>query len=380
MSRRPRVCLVTAAPLTIRAFLRDHLQRLAQSYEVCAVSSFTPDDDPAAWLPGITPIPLAIARNIDPIADVIAFSRLYRLFRRQRFDVVHSVTPKAGLLATSAARLAGIPIRIHCFTGQVWATRTGAARLILKSADRVTAMNATHVLADSHSQRDFLLTEGVGRRIDVLADGSISGVDVARFRPDAAARSRVRAALGIPDNARVILFLGRLQRDKGVLDLAHAFVAVANNEPNAWLLLVGPNEGDMHDEIGAIVKGFRDRVRSVGYTAEPESYMAASDIFALPSYREGFGSVIIEAAACGIPAVASRIYGLTDAVVDGSSGLLHTPGQPTEIAAQLNRLIVDDDLRQRLGAAALARARSTFRTSLIVDALSDYYERMLSKR
>jgi glycosyltransferase involved in cell wall biosynthesis len=358
--------------------MREHIARLSRTYDVSVACSIGTGEDLAAWLPGVQVFPVAISRQIDPIADARSLLALMHLFRRESFDVVHSITPKAGLLAMMAARLNGVPHRIHCFTGQVWATRSGMSRRILKFADRVTAANANHVICDSHSQREFLLGEQVTARVDVLANGSISGVDVERFKPDADRRSEVRGRLGIPSDACTLLFVGRLNVDKGIRDLAQAFIRLARGHTNVWLLIVGPDEAGMATEVEAILEPARDRTRRIDYTSTPEHYMAAADVFCLPSYREGFGSVVIEAAACGIPSVASRIYGLTDAVLDGRTGLLHAPGDIGDLTSCLERLLSDPALRRRFGTAALQRAREKFAHPIVVEALAAYYQRILA--
>ena len=190
---RARLCFVTAVPMTVTAFLNAHIERLADDFEVFVVSDFSGDENGVS--PRATRIQVSIPREISVGRDVAGLLALIRTFRRHRFDIVHSITPKAGLLSVSAGFLARVPVRIHWFTGQVWATRRGPARTALKCADRLLAGLATHLLADSRSQRDFLVSEGIcpARRIGVLGDGSICGVDGRRFRPDAEARRALRA-------------------------------------------------------------------------------------------------------------------------------------------------------------------------------------------
>lgn len=377
-----KICLVTAAPLTLRAFMRNHLLSLKARYDVSAVADFTPDDLSDEWLPGVQLVPIPIARQISPRADLQALIALYRLFRARRFDVVHSVTPKAGLLAMTAARLAGVPHRIHCFTGQVWATRQGLGRSLLKSADKLIAANASHVLTDSHSQIAFLESEGVLRKgqANVLGHGSISGVDLDRFNPDEGARKRIRDELGVPQQGCLLLFLGRLNRDKGVLDLAQAFARLANDHNGVWLAMVGPDEAGIGAQLETLCGDAWARVRRVDYTPTPEQYMAAADVFVLPSYREGFGSVVIEAAACGIPTVASHIYGLTDAVEEGVTGLLQPAGDIAALHDNLARLCGDGELRTRMGAMARARAARDFSMASVSAALLSYYEKILDSK
>jgi len=369
-----KVCFVTTSPLIVNFFLVPHLVHLAARYQV-SLAVTQPGEAPLRPLPGVQVIPLQIARRIDPLRDAGALLELRRLFRRSAFDLVHSFAPKAGLLATAAGRLAGTAARLHTFTGQVWASRTGSMRRLLRAADGCTARFATHVLADSASQRDFLEREGVVRagRCEVLGSGSVSGVDLARFRPDAQARSAVRRELGIGEDEPVVLYLGRITRDKGVLDLARAASS------KALLLLVGPDEGGLREEVLRLRGPHASRVRFVGYTDAPERYLAAADLLCLPSYREGFGSVVIEAAAAGIPAVASRIYGVVDAVADGRTGLLFTPGDAADLGHKLDTLLVDRARRRGMGAAARARAAAEFSQERLLRALEERYRAILGE-
>lgn len=378
----PRVCIVVAAPLTLKAFMLGHLEALARIADVTAVADFTREDASFRWPESISRVAIAIARPIAPWADVLALLALSRLFRQRRFDLVHSITPKAGLLAMLAARLAGVPLRLHSFTGQVWVTRTGFMRSLLKGADRLIARLATQVLADSTSQREFLIAQGIvsASKSAVLAHGSICGVDTARFRPDASARERVLRKHGIPPGAIVFLYLGRINRDKGVLDLAHAFAEAGSRCADAHLLLVGPDEGDLRAELASAAGACAARLHNAGLTDRPEDYFAAADVFCLPSYREGFGTTIIEAAAAGVPAIGSRIYGITDAIVEGETGLLFAAGEVQQLALCMITLASDNGLRERLGKDARERAMRDFSSASVSAALLEYYAKLLAPR
>ncbi len=264
-------------------------------------------------------------------------------------------------------------MRLHTFTGQVWATRTGLSRAILKLADRIIARCATYTLADSPSQREFLIRERIVApdRIAVLGSGSVSGVDATRFRPDAGRRRQVREQFHIPDASVVLLFVGRLSRDKGVLDLAKAFAALAAEFPDVHALVVGPDEEGLRPAFARLCAKHGERLHFLDYTTCPEDVMAAGDVLCLPSYREGFGSVVIEAAAAGLPAVASRIYGLVDAVVDGRTGLLHEPGDVADLTACLRQvpatLACGARSARRLATAPCATLRRPFSRRSLLD-------------
>jgi glycosyltransferase involved in cell wall biosynthesis len=232
-----KLCFVATIPAAVYAFLRGHIRASAEKWAVKIISN----PFGAELLSDLDAqfIPLAIERNPSPWRDLLALIQLVILFRRERFDLVNSITPKAGLLSMLAAYLAGVPNRMHTFTGQVWANKRGWKRGALKMFDKLIVLFATHILVDSLSQLDFLVSEGVLTQVKgmVIGHGSICGVDPDRFYPDAQTKSIVRHELGINQNATVLLFLGRLKRDKGMLDLAAAFAEISQHKPDTVLLL-----------------------------------------------------------------------------------------------------------------------------------------------
>ncbi len=365
---KPDICVTLTSPFVLSAFLLGHIARLVNHARVTVCVNRRESDIAVQMAEGAVLHTVEIRREISPVHDFLALFTLWSLYRKRRFSAVLTVTPKGGLLGMVAARLAGIPVRIHWFTGQVWATKKGPGRMVLKCMDRLIAACATHVLADSPSQKDFLIAEGVvgAHRIQVLGDGSISGVDASRFKPDPAMREKIRGEFGIPPDAPCLLYVGRMKREKGVADLLAAFRGLREEFHDLHLVLVGPDEENL---LAGVEDG---RIHVVGYAKEVENYMAAADLFCLPSYREGFGSVLIEAAAAGVPSVASRIYGITDAVVDGETGLLHEPGNPEDLSRALRNLLQDVPARNTMAEAARLRAVSKFSSRHVEDLFVDY--------
>jgi glycosyltransferase involved in cell wall biosynthesis len=251
--------------------------------------------------------------------------------------------------------------------------------MMLKLLDTWVAARATHVLVDSESQRAFLLREGVlnAAKSSVLGHGSISGVDIERFRPDADLRIKIRASLDLDESAMVFLYLGRLKRDKGVLDLALAFSRLARAREGVHLLIVGPDEDDIGAEVKQLCGCSVSRLRIHGYTDNPEWWLAASDVLCLPSYREGFGTSIIEAASVGLPAIGSRIYGITDAIDENVTGLLHRAGDIEDLAGAMESLAANEELRLSLGRGARERAHRYYSKQAVTGALLEFYERSL---
>jgi glycosyltransferase involved in cell wall biosynthesis len=377
---RKKICLVSSTMYFIDWFLMDQIRALSLAYDV---SVCVQHDDPQYFSKKLVDarlVPTGILRKVSPLRDLLALIALVREFRRERYCLVHSTGPKGGLLGMLAAFLCGVPIRIHTFTGQVWTGHSGLSRLILKSFDRLIAGLSTHSLVDSHSQMRFLLEEGVVRssKSHVLANGSISGVDVTRFSPNPAARDIVRSNHGLSSQDMVFLYMARITKDKGALLMAEGFARYsATVQSNAHLLVVGPDEEGLIPSMRQICVSCIERVHFLGYTTVPEQLIAASDILCLPSYREGFGTVLINAAAGGIPAVAARIYGSEDAVIDGVTGLLHRAGDTDDLVRCMRELACNSRLRARMGAQARERARQEFSQEVVTAAVVDFYSRLV---
>ena len=378
-TKRQKICIVATVSFALNVFMRPHIAMLAEQYEVSLIANGVSQDVEAMLGENVRFVSINISRKISIWRDLITLIQLYKLFHKERFDVVHSLTPKAGLLAMVAGFVAVIPNRVHIFTGQVWVNKLGVSRWLLKVLDKLTATCATNLLTDSFTQKQFLIEQHIVKedKIIVLGNGSVCGVDVVRFRPDLAIRNQIRNEFGIPECAIVYLYLGRLNKDKGIEDLALAFKAIANRNSTVHLLVVGPDEGGMDNELCSILNECLSQFHRVGLTNSPEYYMACADIFCLPSYREGFGSVIIEAAAVGVPSVASNIYGLVDSVIDGETGILHEPKNIEELTKALFKLTTENELRKKMSKQAMDRAHDLFPQAIVVDAMRIFYQKIL---
>ena len=374
-----KIAVVVATPMTAQVFLRHQLGSLAEEYHVTLIANLDLGGEHLELPDSVTVVSAPIVRNINLMADIRALFLLYRLFRNSGFVLVHSVTPKAGLLTMLAGKFSGVNNRLHTFTGQVWVTRKGLSRFLLRSLDKLVARLATQVLADSASQCEFLVESEVVKpgKVITLCDGSISGVDINRFAPSPAVRKEVRVRLKIPNNSIVLTFLGRMKRDKGIVELASAFAKARLQVPSLVLLLVGPDEDEMLASLEEYFSSNDPNVHYEPYTNSPERYMVAADLFCMPSYREGFGTVIIEAAACGVPAIASRIYGLTDAIADNETGLLVEPRETSGLVNAIVRLATNDEERMKKGAAARERAVKLFSQQRLTDALIELYGKII---
>ncbi len=329
---------------------------------------------------------VAMSRRITPLRDLASLLRLVGLLRRLRPDVVHGHTPKGGLLAMIAARIGRVPVRVYHLHGLPMATATGARRMLLRWSEKVSCRLAHRVYCVSPSLRAIALAERLAPsdKLLVLHNGTIDGIDAdGRFNPansDVNRGATVRAGFGIPPDAPVVGFVGRLVPDKGLVELAAAWRVLRAEFPDAHLLAVGPEEA--HDppppEFAEVLRG-DPRVHAVGEVAieqMPRAYRAM-DVLALPTYREGFGTALLEAAAMGVPAVATRIPGCVDAVRDGETGTLVPPRDAPALAEALRRYLGDADLRRRHGCAGRARALREFRPQALGEAMYQEYLQLL---
>lgn len=377
-----RIARVATVPFFLLHHLGGQVRFLAQAgHRVDLICSRGPGCGELANIPGVRLFNIEILRKVAPVSDAVALLRLYRLFCRNGYHVVHSTTPKAGLLSALAARAAGVPIRLHTFTGQPWMEMRGILRWISRTCDRVILALNTQCYADSASQREFMISEGVAdeESLRVLGSGSLAGADVERWEQ---ARDRYRRgetwdALGLPQGVPVIVFVGRVTRDKGVIELIRAFNRVSSAGVDCLLVVVGPLETGGDIELEAEIAGIRGngRIRLVGYIADPERLVAIADVLCLPSYREGFGNVVIEAAVMGIPAVGTSIVGLTDSIETGVTGLLVPAKDSQALSDALLLLLRDTGLRKRMGEAARRRALELFDAARVNNLVLGEYER-----
>jgi lipopolysaccharide/colanic/teichoic acid biosynthesis glycosyltransferase len=373
------ICFVVTSPFTVNGFLVNHLKALSRNRRVtlCTNLDLYPLSPELKQLQ-LRIIDIPLERKVSFLNDLATLWTLYWIFRQNRFDSVHSITPKAGLLGMTAALFAQVPLRFHTFTGQIWVTSKGLKRSFYKRVDTLIALLTSKVFADSASQIQLLIKEGIVSKdeISLLGTGSISGVDLERFKIDSQVRTQIRKQYGAQDSTCVFLFVGRLCKDKGVLDLilAYAFLFKQQSNQDSALWIVGPDEEDIRSQAEKLPDIPWQQIRWMGASFEPELFMTSADVLMLPSYREGFGSVIIEAAACSLPALAYQIDGVIDAVDDLGTGILSKTGDITALSLNMQKLIHDPTYRQRLGKQASERAHEHFSSKAITQAWVDFYE------
>lgn len=377
---KKKVAFVVTVAGTARSFLKDHMSYLVKEYDVHLVANFKPEERVEFEQMGVTCHNAPIQRPIKLGADLKALFALRKIFKKENFDCVHSVTPKAGLLTSVAGWMAGVKKRVHIYTGQVWATRKGVMRSILKMMDKVIAKFDTDILVDGQGQRQFLINEGVLKESNssVLANGSIAGVKLERFVISEATRRVEREKLGFKDDDVCFIFMGRLNHDKGIGELFEAFDKLIPECPDAKLVLYG------HDEEGYDPKAesYANIIRNVNYyypgpTLKPFESLQAGDVFVLPTWREGFGMSVIEAQGLALPVITSDAYGVVDASVEGVTGLRCKVGDPISLYEVMKTYYDHSELIKKHGAAGRKRVIEKFDNKLVSQAWLDFYHKLL---
>ena len=327
---------------------------------------------------GVRSVAIPIQRGIAPVSDVISLIRLWLLIGRMRPDMVEFSTPKAGLLGSLAACLRRVPLRVYMLRGLKLESTRGFKHFILLAAERLAARCAHVVLCNSRSLRAEALALGIGpaSRLRILGEGSSNGVDIEHFSPG---RSMVRIRLRLPAEAKVVGFVGRFTRDKGLPELIDALDQILLHEPDAHLLLVGWFDNG-EDELPASLRQricSHPRIHHTGFVPDPLPFYRAMDVMVLPTWREGFPNVVLEAAATGIPVITTLSTGSRDSVVPEVTGLLIPPGYPEAITEAVCKLLADPERARRMGAAARVWIMEHYVDEHVMGMTSSFYKSLL---
>jgi glycosyltransferase involved in cell wall biosynthesis len=369
------------------ALMRGQLQFLQQQgFDVTLISS------PGKWLDTVGQtehvriIGVPMEREIAPLKDFVSLCRLWWIMRTLHPDISNVGTPKAGLLAGCAAWFAGVPYRFYTLRGLRFETASGPSRRLLVFAERMACRLAHRVICVSESLRDRAIASGLTtrQRTVVFGSGSSNGVDASRYvpTPDVLRRAaELRCKLSIPASAPIVGFVGRLTNDKGVPELVEGFSRLDRKFPDLRLLLLGPFEGK--DTLSLKMRKRLEthpRIILTGRVADTAAYYALMDVLVLPSHREGFPNVVLEAYAAGKPVVAARATGIVDAVMDGETGLLFAVGDVAALVGCLQRLLGNKVMASKLAAAGQELVKREFRQDMVWNALNEEYRRLLKTR
>lgn len=319
-------------------------------------------------------IPVEMERHINVWKDMKSLARLISVFRQEKPDMVHSITPKAGLLCMIAAKLTRVPVRIHTFTGLIWPTSKWLKRWLLMATDSLTCSCATHIVPEGRGVMNDMryITD---KKMKVLGYGNVRGVNMKYYdrRPEVMELAKDLRR----DDLITFLFVGRLVKDKGVEELVEAFERLYNKKPNCRLWMVGYYEGVLDPISGETEKRMKrcDGIEYVGskWNDELLAYYAAADCFVCPSYREGFPNVVLEAGAMGLPSIVTDINGSREIIIEGENGTIIPPRDVDSLFAAMEEMMGEKEWRLGMGSRARQSIEERFDQRFVCRCLMDYY-------
>jgi glycosyltransferase involved in cell wall biosynthesis len=378
--KKRKLVRISTVPKTINALLKGQIKFLNQYYEVIVISS--PDMELAEIniREGVPVIPLFMYRRYSPLQDIISIFKMWLLFRKIKPDIVHSMTPKAGFVSMIAAKIAGVPHRLHTFTGLIFPTSGGIKKYILMGADWLTCYCATMIIPEGNGVKNDLVGAGItDKHLEVIKYGNVNGVDLDFYSvtDEIIARAKdIRIQYHIEENDTVFLFVGRIVKDKGIYELIKAFTSLDNDHMH--LMLAG-NFEDKLDPISPQIRQLineNKRIHLLGFVKDVRDVLKASDIFILPSYREGFPNVVLQACAMLVPCIVTDINGSNEIIIDNYNGLVVPPKDVQKLKSAMLLLANDKSKRNEFSLLSRIIVESKYEQKLLWDAILKVYNEL----
>lgn len=386
MKHMIKLVRITTVPLSLKYLLGGQLAYMQQFYEVTAISA--PGKELSELEAGGMPVrAIPMTRKITPLSDLRALIWLWKFFRDYRPEIVHTHTPKAGLLGMLAAWLAGVPVRLHTVAGLPLLERPVWQQGVLGMLERLTYALAHKVLPNSRGLQQLILERKWCNpsKMDVLARGSSNGVDTEFFRPHPcviAEAAWIQKSLKMKDQDFVYLFVGRVVRDKGIEELVQAFELLHEQYSHAKLIIVGPEEQELNPVSERILNAMHKHpaILRTGFKEDIRPYLHLAKVLVLPTYREGFPNVLMQAGCFELPCIATDINGCNEVIQSGHNGLLVAPKSMSALLAAMRRVVEEEALYEKMKQQARGMIEKNFRQSVVWEAIRDCYEQELQHR
>lgn len=386
---KAKLIRITTIPLSLKILLKGQHRFMSNHFEVIGVSSHGKELDEVKNDENIKVIPIDMSRQMTPVKDMKSLWNTYRLLKKEKPQIVHTHTPKAGIVGMLAAKMAGVPHRLHTVAGLPLMEATGTKRKILEFVEKVTYASATNVYPNSKGLFDYILDHNYTDKykLKVIGNGSSNGIDTSFFAPGQITEEQkelLKKELEIQDSDFVFVFVGRLVGDKGINELVKAFSLLnkTGNSKRSKLLLVGPLEEDLdplqQDTLNEI-KNNPD-VISVGFQKDVRPYFAVSDVLTFPSYREGFPNVVMQAGAMGLPSIVSNINGCNEIIIEDRNGMIVPVKNTQKLKEAMERMISDTEYYNRSRANAREMIQSRYEQSVVWEALLGEYNKLVKER
>lgn len=366
---KKKIIRVTTVSLSVPFYI-NIVPQLMQHYEVVGISSAGPELKQLEEV-GARAITVEMARQISPLQDFKSLWQMIKVFRKEKPYIVHSMTPKAGLISMIAAWLCRVPVRIHTFTGLVWPTAKGLKRRILMATDWLTCACATHVIPEGEGVKADLLSHHItSKPIKVLGYGNVRGVDMEYFKPSGEMHS---------SNDFTFVYVGRIVKDKGIGELVAAFKRLQKVHQNVRLILVGEYEYalDPISQVTAEEIRTNEKIINEGLQSDVRPFYGMADALVLPSYREGFPNVVLEAGAMGLPSIVTDINGSREIIIEGKNGTIIPPNNEQALFDAMKNWVEHPSEVKEMAAKARGMIATRFDRSIVQKCLLDFYKEVM---
>ena len=377
---------ITTVPISLEKLLEGQLGFMKAYFEVVAISAVKEKLEAYGKKEGVRVFSLELTRKITPIKDIAAVFKLYRFLKKEKPSIVHTHTPKAGIVGMTAAWFAGVPNRLHTVAGMPLMEASGFKRKVLNFVEKLTYRFATEVYPNSKGLYDFIIAENFTKasKLSIIGNGSSNGIDTKYFDPVSYSENdkiSLRDKLKIPQGHFLYIFVGRLVKDKGINELITAFSKLSDSNNAISLLLVGPFENDLDpllpESLSTIEK--HPNIYTVGYQSDVRPYFSIADALVFPSYREGFPNVVMQAGAMGLPSIVTDINGCNEIIAHGKNGLIIPSKDTQALYNSIKQLSTQPSLFANLKANSREMITSRYERQQVWDALLFKYQRLLGK-
>lgn len=376
---------ITTVPISLKTLLKgQHRFMTQQGFDVLGVSSSGKELQDVAQNENVCVAALEMTRTISPINDLKSLWEFYKLCKRERPTIVHSHTPKAGIVGMLGAKLAGVPVRLHTVAGLPLMEATGTKRSLLDFVEKLTYRCATKVYPNSTGLYDFILANNYTKKekLKVIANGSSNGIDTHYFDPalfSEVQKLELKQSLLLQPNDFVFVFVGRLVGDKGINELISGFTHLKPETLSLKLLLVGALESELDPLQAETLEEIENNpsIISVGFQSDVRPYFAISDCLVFPSYREGFPNVVMQAGAMGLPSIVTDINGCNEIIIEGENGTIIPVKNAAAIVQAMQKMCSDIAYYNQLRQNARRMIQSRYEQRVVWDALLEEYKRLL---
>jgi glycosyltransferase involved in cell wall biosynthesis len=375
---RPKLFRISTVPTSIETFCKGQLKMLSQYFEVVAVSSPEKELEIVGKRECVRTVAIPMERHISVFKDFLSLMRMIWLFMEEKPTIVHSMTPKAGLVSMIAAWITRVPVRMHTYTGLVFPTATGMTQKILILMDRILCFCATYINPEGEGvKRDLQRFHITKKPLHIIANGNVRGIDLEYY---CRTEDVMAKAADIRDEKMfTFCFVGRVVGDKGINELVAAFDRLSKQSPNLRLILVGPMEAELDPLSPSTIDIIKNNSQIIfsGAQTDVRPFMAASDALVFPSYREGFPNVVLETGAMGLPSIVTNINGCNEIIIEGKNGVIIPPRDENALYDAMKHFVEHPDAVKGMAVNAREMIASRYEQKMIWQALLAEYQKQL---